>query len=156
MNELTFDPNAFLAATTTESLDTRYIPIPIGEYPAIINQLAVRKQVNPKDQTETWTILDITYALDDAGVREATGLDNPTIRQSIFLDIDAGGDIDTAKGKNINLGRLREALGLNTPGAEFSLSMLNGQACIVGTTQNPNAKDPDSPYSNVAKVGALT
>jgi hypothetical protein len=31
------------------------------------------------------------------------------------------------KGKNVGLGKLREALGLNTPGEPFSFSMITGR-----------------------------
>lgn len=156
MNDLTFNPDAFLTESTSEQMDTRFTPIPVGEYPAIVDDVAVRQQQNDKDPTQVWTILDVTYAIDDAGVRAETGLDKPTIRQSIFLDLNDAGKLDTTKGKNINLGRLREALGLNQPGVEFSFSMLKGQACVVATKHSPNKNDPDSPYSNVAKVGALS
>lgn len=157
MNEqaLTFDPASFLTQETSDQMDTQFILIPAGEYPALIKSVDARQQQNPNEPTQLWTILDVTYAIDDQGVREETGLPQPTIRQSIFLDLTEDGKLDTGKGKNVNLGRLREAVGLNQPGQAFSFGSLAGQACVVAVAHNPDKKDPDVIYANVKKVAAL-
>ncbi len=155
MNETTFNPDEFLAQTTTEQMDTRFPSIPPGEYPAIIDGIAVRQQPGKDDPTKLFTLLDVTYAIDDAGVKAATGLVKPTIRQTVFLDLNDAGQLDTGKSKNVNLGRLREALGLNVAGQAFSFQNLVGQACVVKTKLSPNKNDPENPYSNVEKVGKL-
>lgn len=155
MNESAFDPQSFLSQQTTDQMDTQYTPIPAGEYPAVVKGIDARQQPSTKDPADTWTILDVTYAIDDQGVRDETGLPEPTIRQSIFLDINEQGTLDTGKGKNVNLGRLREALGLNQSGQAFDFNMLVGQACIVAVKHNPDKNDPDIIYANVAKVAAL-
>lgn len=156
MNEVTFDPNSFLSQETSDQMDTQFVLIPAGEYPALVKSIDARQTPNTKDPSETWTILDITYAIDDATVREETGLPEPTIRQSIFLDLNEQGQIDSGKGKNVNLGRLREACGLNQPGQAFSFGLLVGQACIVAVKHTPDKTDPEKTYANVSKVGALT
>ena len=155
MNEMTFDPASFLSQETTDQMDTSFTPIPAGEYPAMVKSVDARQQPSTKDPAEVWTILDVTYAIDDQGVREETGLPEPTIRQSIFLDIGDDGKLDTGKGKNVNLGRLREAVGLNQPGQAFSFGSLVGQACIVAVKHNPSKDDPEIVYANVSKVAAL-
>lgn len=158
MNEqsLTFDPASFLMQETEDQMDTQFILIPAGEYPAMIQAVAARQQQNPNDPAVVWTILDITYVIDDQGVREETGQDTPTIRQSLFLDLLDTGKLDTGKGKNVNLGRLREATGLNQPGQAFSFGALVGQACVVAVSHTPDKKDPEIVYANVKKVAALT
>jgi len=155
MNEMTFDPTSFLSQETTDQMDTSFTPIPAGEYPALIKSVDARQQPSHKDPSLTWTILDVTYAIDDQGVREETGLPEPTIRQSIFLDISDDGKLDGGKGKNVNLGRLREAVGLNQPGQAFSFGALIGQACVVAVKHNPDKNDPEIIYANVTKVAAL-
>jgi hypothetical protein len=152
---LTFDPAAFLTQETSDQMDTQFVLIPAGEYPALIKDVAARQQQNPNDPAVLWTILDVTYLIDDQGVREETGQDNPTIRQSIFLDLNIEGKLDAGKGKNVNLGRLREAVSLNQPGAAFSFGALVGQACIVAVKHTPDKKDPEVTYANVNKVAAL-
>lgn len=159
MNEaaptLIFDPASFLMQETSDQMDTQFILIPAGEYPAMIKDVAARQQQNPNDPAILWTILDVTYAIDDAGVREETQLPEPTIRQSIFLDLSEDNKLDTGKGKNVNLGRLREAVGLNQPGQAFSFGALVGQACVVAVKHTPDKKDPEITYANVNKVAAL-
>lgn len=155
MNDMTFDPNAFLDSETIEQMDTRFPLIPQGEFPAIVDGIDARQQDSTKVPGEVWTILDVTYAIDDAGVREETQLPKPTVRQSIFLDMGEDGKLATGTGKNVNLGRLREALGLNQPGQAFNFNMLVGQACIVAIKHNPDKNDPEIIYANVGKVAAL-
>lgn len=157
MNEpaLTFDPSSFLTQETDQQMDTQFILIPAGEYPAMIKKIDARQQQNPNDPSQVWTIIDITYAIDDQGVREETGLPEPSIRQSLFLDLDDSGKLATGKGKNVNLGRLREAVGLNKPGVAFSFDALVGQAVIVAVSHTPDKKDPEIIYANVKKVAAL-
>ena len=151
----TFDPTTFLSQQTTEQMDTQFPLIPANEYPAVINKIDARQQPSTKDPSVTWTILDVTYLIDDANVKEVTGLPEPTIRQSIFLDINEQGQLDSGVGKNVNLGRLREALGLNKPGEAFSFDQLVGQACIVSVKHNPDKEDPSRVYANVGKVASL-
>lgn len=150
-----FDANAFLNQEITGALDTKYIPIPQGDYPAIITKLEGREQDNKNDPSKPWTVLDVTYQIEDAKVREITGLPAPTVRQSIFLEMGPDGRLDTSKGKNIPLGRLREAVGLNDPDKPFSFQQLMGQACVVSVTHTPKKDDPSTIYSNVSKVGKL-
>ena len=156
MNEtaVTFDPASFLTQETSDQMDTQFTPIPAGEYPAMIKGVEARQTQSTKDPNEVWTILDVTYIIDDQGVREETGLPEPTIRQSLFLDL-LDGKLDTGKGKNVNLGRLREAVGLNTPGQAFTFDALVGQACIVSVKHVPAKDDPEIIYANVGKVAAL-
>jgi hypothetical protein len=154
MNEVTFDPTSFLMQETSDQMDTQFTPIPAGEYPALIKKVEARQTQSTKDPSEVWTILDITYIIDDQGVREETGLPEPSIRQSLFLDL-LDGKLDTGKGKNVNLGRLREAVGLNEPGQAFTFDALVGQACIVSVKHVPAKDDPEIIYANVGKVAAL-
>lgn len=155
MNESLFDPTTFLEQTVTGAMDTKYPVIPAGEYPAISKSLDARKMPNADPTKGPYTVLDIVWGIDDAGVKEATKLENPTCRQSVFLDLNAEGKLDTAETKNVQLGRLREALGLNKPNEIFSFAQLLGQPALVRIEHSPNPKDPENPYSNVTKVAQV-
>lgn len=119
-----FDPSVFEQQQFTEPNDTRYVAIPEGEYMALVKEKKFRNE-------KGYTILDITWLVDDAGVRETTGMKDPIVRQSIFLDTTAQGGLDFGRGKNVKLGRLREALGLNQPGQPFSFNMIEGRPARV-------------------------
>ena len=155
MNESLFDPNTFLEQTVTGAMDTKYPVIPAGEYPAISKSIAARKMQNKDPTKGAYTVLDIVWSIDDAGVKEATKLETPTCRQSVFLDLDAEGKLDTSETKNVQLGRLREALGLNKPEDVFSFSQLVGQPALVRIEHSPNPTDAENPYSNVTKVAQV-
>lgn len=120
----TFDPDLFLSQQSTEANDTQAIPVPEGEYTAVIKSVSAR-------QAKDSTILDIVWSLDDEGVKQATGLKEPTCRQSIFLDVTASGGLDFGKGKNVSLGRLREAVKQNAAGVPWSPAQLNGAVARV-------------------------
>ena len=155
MNESLFNADTFLEQTVTGAHETKYPVIPAGEYPAISKSIQAREMPNAKEPEKgPYTVLDIVWNIDDAGVKEETGLDSPSCRQSVFLELHEG-LIDMRAKKNIPLGRLREALGLNDPDAAFSFNDLVGQPAIVRIEQSPNAKDPENPYSNVTKVAQV-
>ena len=116
----TFNPDTFLNTETTEANSTSFTPIPEGEYPASV------KEIKPRSTESGKNILDVVWAVDDATVADVTGLPNPTVRQSIFLDITESGGLDIGKGKNVSLGKLREALGQNQSGKPWQPGMLIG------------------------------
>jgi len=155
MNESLFNPETFLEGAVTGANDTKYPLIPAGEFPAISKSLAAREMPNTKNPIQgPYTVLDIVWGIDDAEVKEATELESPTCRQSVFLDLHEG-VLDMRATKNVQLGRLREALGLNDPEKPFSFKDLVGQPALVRVEHTPNAKDPENPYANVTKVAAL-
>lgn len=120
----TFNPDTFLNTEVTEANSTSYVPVPEGEFVASI------KEIKPR-QAKDKAILDITWAIDDEKVAAETGMANPTVRQSLFLDVTESGGLDFAKGKNIGLGKLREALGQNAPGRPWAPGMLLGGVARV-------------------------
>lgn len=122
-----FDEDAFMSSTSEGEMSTEMIPVPVGEYQAVVKKVATRSGSSEKGD---WAVLDVTWSIDDAEVTAVTGMDSPSVRQSIFLDVSESGGLDLGKGKNVGLGRLREALGQNT-GAAWSPSMLEGNVATV-------------------------
>lgn len=143
----------FLNDTVAGSNATSYTPVPKGEYPAMISKVEYRVMDSKVKPGEKNHVIDVTFVIDDATARDVTGLPEPTVRQSIFLDVSSDNKLDMSKGKNVNLGRLREALGMNDPDKPFSFNHLKGQACYVTVEHNPSTKDPRDVFANVGKVG---
>ena len=145
----TFDVNAFQNATFTEALDTTYTPVPEGEYTA-----AVREADDIKIRTteKGSVILDIKWTIDDASVAAATGFETNTVRQSVFLDTTANGGLDFSKGKNIQLGRLRNAVKQNQAGQPWTFGNLVGSVARI--TVKHRIVD-DAIYTDVRGVAAL-
>jgi len=148
---MSFDSATFLANTQVEGkLETQFTPIPAREYIGLIQKIEAKEQQKP-DNTGVWTIADIHIAGDDAAAKEATGRASPTVRDSLFLDLE-NGKLATGKNKNIALGRYLEATGQNgVVGNPFQL--LLGKMVKIQVANEPDKKDPSKIYSKVKAVG---
>lgn len=145
----TFDPQQFLDTNITDANSTQFIPIPEGDYNMISTDVQVRPW-NSRDGTSSGLALDIKYEVDDAGVKELLGRDKVTVKQGIMLDLNAGGGISTEKGRNVQLGRLREAMDLNKPGEPFNFRMLAGR--VVKGHIKSRVADDGQIYNDVTAV----
>lgn len=148
---MSFDPQSFLDSSISSSNDTKVIPVPVGEYQGIIEKVAPR-QWQSKDGTQTGIALDVFWLVEDANVKQYLGRDTVTVKQGIMLDTTPAGALDTAKGKNISLGRLREAVGKNEDGQPFSFAMLPGLAAKISVTHRISGEDTYSEVKGVAKM----
>lgn len=126
-----FDVTQFLDQTITEANSTQSTPVPPGEYIGVITEVKARQWTSKADPSRTGVTLDVTWQLDDPSLKELLGRDKITVRQGIMLDFTDSGQLDTGKGRNVQLGRLREAVGLNTPGQAFAFNMLHGRTAKV-------------------------
>lgn len=130
MTDSMFSPESFLQSQFTEANETKFITVPEGEYPAVIDKVEAGSWQS-RDGSKSGLKLELTWKIDDAQVAEITGVASPTVRQSIMLDMLPSGGMATGPGKNINLGRLREAVNQNRAGQAWSPTMLFGQTARV-------------------------
>ena len=140
-----FDPSVFENQQFNDANDTTYVAIPAEEYVGMVKSKKFRSE-------KGYTILDLVWVIDDAAVKELTGMKEPTVRQSIFLDVTPSGGLDFGKGKNVKLGRLREATGLNTPGQPFSFGMLEGRPARLAIKHRIDGKDTYAEVKEVTKL----
>ncbi len=129
----TFDPQAFLDTQTTETNDTRILPCPVGEWPATVENVDIKSGVSQKSD-EPWTRLNVKWAIEGTPANQLAERAKIVTTQGVMLDITESGGLDMGKGKNVQLGRLREAVGLNAPGTPFSFRMLIGRQAKVSVT----------------------
>lgn len=147
-----FDPNQFLDMQFTEANDTVIINPDDGEYQAQIEKIDFRPWQSKSDPSKAGLALDITWELQSEAARQKTGRDKVTVRQGLMLDMLSNGGFDMGKGKNIGLGRLREAVGQNVSGRPWTPSQLIGQMAKVLVKQRV---DGDSIYVDVKGVTKL-
>lgn len=150
-----FDPKAFLDMSFNEASSTERIPIPAQEHLAVISKVEVRAWTGKQDPSKSGLALDVTYEIDNPAVKELLGRDKVSIMQGIMLDLTPTGGLDFSKGKNVELGRLRDACGLNTPGAPFSFRMLEGKPVKILVGHAPSTRPgarPGDVYENVNGV----
>lgn len=126
-----FSPDQFLDMQVTEANDTVVIPVPVGEYIAVVKEVKIRPWQSKADPSKAGIALDLQWTVDDANVKALLGRDEVNVKQGVMLDISEAGGFDMGRGKNIGLGRLRDALNLNKPGEPFSVQMLVGRAAKV-------------------------
>lgn len=151
---MSFDPQAFLSNTVVEgAMETKYVNAPPGEHQAQIQDYGARTTKN-KDGSES-TIVDLKWGIFDETVCAATGMTPTLVRQSIFLDISPQGGLANGPGKNVQLGRVREALKQNDPGKQWNFPMLKGAWARIKVEHSPNEKDPTNPYANVTAVAPI-
>lgn len=129
---MSFDPESILDISIEESNSTEVILIP--ETDEILGLIESEKsievkQYNNAETGKTTTVLNVTYLLDDEELKKLIGRDKPMIRQSVFIDLTEDGRIDTADGRNVGLGLLREAIGKNE--GAFSFRDLVGQVLTL-------------------------
>lgn len=131
----TFNPDVFLNTEVDSANATTYTPVPEGEPVGAI------KSVKPRVLTDGRAVFDVTWVVDDDAAREVTGMAEPTVRQTIWLDITDAGGLDFGKGKNVGLGRLREAVGQNKPGKPWAPGMLVGQVAKLKVVHSIDRRD---------------
>lgn len=153
MADSAFNPETFLETAFDGELSTAVIPIPAGEHQAQVDDVLKPRQTEVNGE-QRW-VMDVVWAVIDEDVKKITGRDKPTVRQGCFLDLTASGGIDGSDGKNLTLGKVREALGQNKKGQKWNPRMMVGGMAKIKIKHNPNPNDPNSPYANVESVAKL-
>lgn len=148
-----FSPEQFLEMQVTDSNDTKLTPIPVGEYTALPDKVEVKSWAKKDDPSVSGLKLVINWSIDDPAVKELLARDKVTARQDIMLDLTDSGGLDMGKGRNVGLGRLREATGLNTPGQPFSFTMLLGRPAKISVSHRIDGEAIYAEVKGVAKLG---
>lgn len=141
-----FNPDTFLNTQTNEANDTVTIPVPEGEHPAAV------KSIKPRVLTDGRAVLDIYWTVNSDEAREATGQAEPMVRQSVWLDITEQGGLDFGKGKNVQLGKVRDAVGQNQSGKPWAPGMLVGAAAMVKVAHSIDKRDGETIQADVKAV----
>lgn len=141
-----FNPDTFLNTEATEANATAYTPVPEGEFNASI------KTIKPRVLTDGRAVLDISWVVDDEQARTETGMAEPSVRQTIWLDTTESGGLDFGKGKNVGLGRLRDAVGQNQAGKPWAPGMLVGQVAKVKVSHSIDKRDGVTIQADVKAV----
>lgn len=152
---MSFDPTSFLQQTMTDTaFATSRTPIPEGEYTAVIDDVKARSTNNGQ------ILVDVSWNVIDEALRTKmgrTGDQKLFARQSVFLDLDANGKLLGGEDKNVDLGKIRKAVGQNIAGQAWGPLMLKGAGpATIRIKQKPNEDNPEEPFVNVTAVRALS
>lgn len=154
MSDSVFNPDLFLSTTTEQTGDTRYTPIPVGEWTGQVKSVSARRNHSEKTGLD-YTFLEVQWTILDDEVKQALGMTEPQCRQSFILDLTDAGSLDFGKNKNIRLNRLRDALGQNQPGRPWAPSHMEGQMARVKVTHRPH-QDTGEPMAEVTSATSLS
>jgi len=152
MNTSAFDPQAFLDAQITEAFVKRP-PIPAGDYIGIIGEVSVRTW---SKNEKSGIAFDIPLALQiPSEVQQALGVEFKdgilNMRDSIFVDLNEAGMIDTGIGKNRGLRVYRDATETNVAGQPFSPRQFIGKVITVRIKHDLYEGEPVERIGGVAK-----
>ena len=129
--------------TTMDSvLDTTVIPHPTGEFTGQIqtDEGAIGLKQDTAASGRKWAMLTCKVkTLDPGGEIEKQMGRPPFVTLSVMLDVTESGQLDSGKGRNVQLGQLREDVGQNKPGP-WSFANLAGQTLRYKVDHEP-AKD---------------
>jgi len=149
-----FDPATFIDAVVTEANATVSTPVPVGEYLATAGEVKIESWVSKADPTKSGLRAEVPWVIENNdAVSQVTGRPKNTVRQSIMLDLTPEGGLDMGKGMNVQLGKLREAVGLNQPGQPFSFRMIQGRTGKVKVEHEPYNGALYAKVTGIAKAG---
>lgn len=145
---MTFDPQAFLTQTTGVKLDEqRELPAE-GEYLAVAGEPKIEQKTNKEGKT--FYTIEIPWEIQDQAELQRLGRDRLPVRQQGFLDVKDDGSLDFGKQKNITLGQIFAALGMND--GSGSISRIQGQMARVKVSHRPDKNNSERVYAEVGRV----
>ena len=146
----TFDPSTFLDIQTKEANSTEYIPLDEGEYTGIVETVDVREWTSKRTPPSVaWPSTSCGMSMTKANARSCPATRSSASRASCWTSTPPGG-LETGKGMNVNLGRLRESRWAQQARASRSASrMLVGQVARVSVK---NRIDEGAIFSDIKSV----
>jgi hypothetical protein len=97
------------------------------------------------------TKFTVPFSINDPKIQEALGREKATVTKQIILDFAADGSLDFGPDKNLDLGRLRAAVGQNTPGP-WSPAQLRGAGPLMVKVEHREFKRRDGSQGKGAEV----
>lgn len=155
-----FEVNEFLTATNDVVLDDHIIPIPPGEYTAQVALDEKSIQIEPGEsddkenpgQKKPWAQASVRLELLDPSGEVAAKIGRkPVIVYRFFLDLTPQGKFDYAPQRNVRMGALLKAVGMNQPGWKFN--EIKGKTLKVKVAGVKDNRDPSVVRSEVVQVG---
>lgn len=149
---MTIDVASLLQSQQEGGVSTDFVPVPVGEYFAIVDKVEARQVQGTKDTSKTYTFINIMWSIEDPNVKALLGREKVTVRQEFGLEFTEAGGIDRGKGKNVQLGRTLEALGLNKPGEPWNFDQFTGRQAKVSVKHDVYKGAPQAKVDAVVKA----
>lgn len=154
-----FDPDAFMNQTVDQPLSIERTLVPEGEYKARIGDFTSEafetfnftyKRGPAAGQEGSMHKFNCPIVIDDDGLRAKLQMDNVMIYSPVTLDFDDTGGLLFGPNKNIDLGKLRHAVGQNNAGP-WKISDLRGAGPFMVKVQHRTGKRKDGSEFKIAE-----
>lgn len=147
----TFDVSEFLgSAAPSGGMSTEIAQPSEGTYKLQITtpDRWTGKVLDSNDGGPARKIVRILFEVLDDAVRAQLEREHVYVPKDFWLDFDETGQLSTSKGKNVDLGRLRTALGQNTD-PSWTMAKLADQLVLGRVGLRADKKDPSRKYAEV-------
>lgn len=154
-----FDPDTFMQQTIDSPLATEFKLVPEGEYQMMVDDFDstafetidfTYKKGERAGQAGQMHKFNCPFVVQSEAVKAEMGRDKVVARMQIILDIDPQtGGLATGPDKNVQLGRLFQAAGLNAAGTP--VSSLRNAGPFLGRIAHRSI-DPNNPERKIAEV----
>ncbi len=155
---MNFDPESLLDLSSDSPMSTRENLVPEGEYEGTVETVKGRQTTSEKG---TYNWLDVTFKI--AGnqmapngqvVSDVVGRPSAQVRYSMILDLNDAGGLSQEQGRNVSLGRLREAVGQNGSGPWTPRALIGARARVT-VKHRFDKDDPAKVYQEIKSVKSL-
>lgn len=157
---MVFNAEKFLNSTVQGASSTVVLVCPEGEYKAFTDD--GDKAITFRDGDAARNLSPqciVLFAITgDQEPNKFLKREKVLVPMTCWLDLTEDGEgLDMAEGKNVNLGRLRKAIGQNDPSAPWNPMMMKGKGPVmIKVGQRSDDKDPSIKYAEVRRVAAIT
>lgn len=158
---MTFNAEDFMTQNLDKPLETEFTLVPPGEYLATVDdfgsdaieQFDFTYKKGPKQgQPGSMTKLSLPFVIQDDAVAAEMGRDKVVITKALILDVDDNGMISEGKNKNIELGRIRDAVDQNNPKMPWSLASLRGAGPVIVRVIHKEFERNDGTHGKRAEI----
>lgn len=128
-------------------------PVPVGEWKSRIDDVELETFPGRKDPSKVYLRCNVTHVIiDEAPEIKALKREKVVMVQQFLVDLTDSGSIDFSEERNITLGRLRAATGMNTPGAEWSFPAFKGKVVKVKVGHEMFEGEPQARVTNTTAI----
>lgn len=159
-----FDANEFMQSQMDKPMETEYTLVPIGEYMATIDDFTSEafevvnfeyKQGERAGTPGSMTKFTIPFVVQDDRVKRELQRDKVTVAKQVILDLeDDGKTLANGPNKNIELGRIRAAVGQDK--GVWSFANLRGAGPLMIKVTHVEYKRRDGSKGKRAEIERVT
>lgn len=160
---MAFDADAFMGQSYDGELDTVIVIPDEGDYRANFSEFTSENGFRTFEAKKgnnigkEYTVFEPPFVLADdprlLAIKTARGTDVVIVRsKGVFLDLTDQGALDFSKGKNVDLGRMRDAVGQNQKSGWKITDLIGQGPVMVRLIHEKDPQDETKKYARISRV----